>query len=95
MEIHGKRILVLGGSGLVGMAILRRLLEEEPEKVIVSSLRKDESKDALETLSAEFPHANLVPLWGNIFVRETQAPGRASRVFNFMDHPHSVFDLRQ
>ncbi|MCL5021662.1 MAG: short-chain dehydrogenase [Bacteroidetes bacterium] len=73
MEIKGKTVLVLGGWGLVGSAVCRKLVPEKPDKVIVSSLSKSESMDAVNQLRCEFPLLDpdfFVPYWGNIFVRE-------------------------
>ncbi|MGC8594926.1 MAG: short-chain dehydrogenase [Candidatus Kryptoniota bacterium] len=73
MEIKGKTVLVLGGWGLVGSAICRRLIPEKPEKIIVSSLLKSEANEAVEDLRKEYPdHSKdfFVPAYGNIFVRE-------------------------
>ena len=39
MEIHGKRVLLLGGAGLVGTAVCRQMLSYGPEELIVSSLK--------------------------------------------------------
>jgi hypothetical protein len=72
MQITGKKILVLGGWGLVGSAICRKLMEHSPAQLIVSSLKESEAKDATETLRKEFPGQNpemFVPKWGNIFTR--------------------------
>lgn len=73
MEIKGKTILVLGGWGLVGSAVCRRLIPEKPEKIIVSSLLKSEAYEAVDELRKEFPNHSkdfFVPAYGNIFVRE-------------------------
>ncbi len=73
MIITGKRILVLGGWGLVGSAICRKLMEHKPASLIVSSLKQSEAEDAVESLRKEFPDASpemFVPKWGNIFVRQ-------------------------
>ncbi len=73
MEIKGKTVLVLGGWGLVGSAICRKLVPEQPEKIIVSSLLKSEALDAVEQLRSEYPDHDpdfFVPYYGNIFVRE-------------------------
>jgi hypothetical protein len=71
MEIKGRTILVLGGYGLVGMAVCRQLMYEEPDTLIVSSLLKDEARKAVDRLHAEFPasQVKLIPIWGNVFVR--------------------------
>ena len=73
MEIKGKTVLVLGGWGLVGSAICRKLVPEKPDKIIVSSLRKSESLEAVDQLRREYPDHDpdfFVPYGGNIFVRE-------------------------
>ncbi len=73
MEIKGKTVLVLGGWGLVGSAICRKLVPEKPDKIIVSSLLKAEALDAVAHLRQEYPDHDpdfFVPYCGNIFVRE-------------------------
>jgi hypothetical protein len=72
MDIQGKTVLVLGGWGLVGSAVCRRLVEEQPKRIIVTSLNESEAREAVETLRLEFPKKGrnyFVPWWGNIFVR--------------------------
>ncbi|HEY5616111.1 MAG TPA: polysaccharide biosynthesis protein [Bacteroidota bacterium] len=74
MDIQNKTVLVLGGWGLVGSAICRRIIEHKPKKIIVTSLLESEAKDAVATLRKEFPKAGrdyFVPWWGNIFVRHS------------------------
>ncbi len=73
MDVQGKTILVIGGWGLVGSAVCRKFMEENPKKMIITSLTKGEAEQAVTALRAEFPHAGknfFVPWWGNIFVRE-------------------------
>jgi len=74
MDIQNKTVLVLGGWGLVGSAICRKLVEERPKKIIVTSLLEYEAKEAVQMLNKEFPNVGrkfFVPWWGNIFVRHT------------------------
>jgi hypothetical protein len=74
MDIKNRKVLVLGGGGLVGMAICRKLVEEKPTQIIVTSLLRTEAEEAVKTLQIEFPKAGkkfFVPWWGNIFVRNT------------------------
>ncbi|MCZ6775897.1 MAG: short-chain dehydrogenase [Ignavibacteria bacterium] len=73
MDIQGKTVLVLGGWGLVGSAICRKFMEEEPRRIIVTSLTEEEAHDAISALRKDYPDAGkdfFVPWWGNIFVRE-------------------------
>ncbi|HEX5724078.1 MAG TPA: hypothetical protein VFX98_01360 [Longimicrobiaceae bacterium] len=68
MEIRGSRVLVLGGSGLVGMAIVRELLPLEPAVVVVSALTEREAAEAVEELAPlAGDRIRLVPAWGNLF----------------------------
>ncbi|MEX2116730.1 MAG: hypothetical protein WEB37_07580, partial [Bacteroidota bacterium] len=72
MEIKNRTILVLGGWGLVGSAFVRLLMQEQPKRIILTSLLEREAKEAVEALRKEFPKTGknvLVPWWGNIFTR--------------------------
>lgn len=72
MELNGKKVLVLGGWGLVGSAISRELMKHHPAKVYVSSLRKAEAEEAVHLLRSEFPDQDpntFEAKWGNIFAR--------------------------
>src|ERR1041385_1283601 len=74
MDIKDRSVLVLGGWGLVGSAICRKLVEEQPKRIIVTSLLRSEAEDAVQTLRKEFPQHGkgfFVPWWGNIFVRNS------------------------
>ncbi len=71
MEIRDKRVMVLGGWGLVGMAICRQMLSEEPKELIILSLNEREAKEACEKLSSTNNSRTLLtPFWGNVFVRD-------------------------
>lgn len=70
MEIQGKRVLLLGGAGLVGTAVCRQMLSHEPDELIVSSLKEHEALQAQSELSRAFPDIKITPVWGNMFVRE-------------------------
>lgn len=72
MDIKNKKVLVLGGWGLVGNAVTRKLVKENPKQIIVTSLQKSEVEEHLEQLKIEFPNLPedfFVGWWGNIFVR--------------------------
>ncbi len=72
MDIKNKSVLILGGWGLVGFATARRIIVENPSKIILASLNEWEAKEATENLSKEYPDypkENIIPWWGNIFLR--------------------------
>src|SRR3990172_10186724 len=83
MDIRGKNALVLGGFGLVGRAVCRDLLEHKPARLVVASLHKQEAKQAVTELKAEFPKSKtkFFATWGDIFLRaawQTDNPSRAA-----------------
>ncbi len=74
MDIQRKTVLVLGGWGLVGSAICRKVMEDGPRRIIVTSLLESEANDAVAHLREEFPKVGrntFIPWWGNIFLRHT------------------------
>ncbi len=72
MDIRGKRVLLLGGAGEVGMAIARALLKEDPAHIVIASLRKEEAEEAVRILEHEKGDRPITfsVEYGNIFVRE-------------------------
>src|SRR5690554_5610767 len=73
MDISNKTVLVLGGYGLVGNALIRKLVPEKPKQIIVTSLLKSEAEEACKKLYEEFPNVEegfFEPWWGDIFVRD-------------------------
>lgn len=88
MEIAGKKILILGGWGLVGSAISQELMKFNPSEIIISSLRKSEAEEAVSELQKEFSSKNtkFVARWGNIFARTEWKDIDWS---NVVDDPHN------
>lgn len=71
MDIRQKKVLLLGGWGLVGTAVLHKLNEYNPKTVIVLSLQESEAKEACESMDSMYPNIEFIPEWGNIFVRQS------------------------
>jgi len=70
MDIQNKKVLILGGWGLVGSATARKIMEGNPKQVILTSLLKHEAEDICKMLEKETGKKNVFkPYWGNIFVR--------------------------
>ncbi len=72
MDIQNKIVMVLGGWGLVGNALTRKLVREHPKQIIITSLKKEEAEDQVLKLKKEFPSLPddyFIPWWGNLFVR--------------------------
>lgn len=81
MNIKGTTVLVLGGAGMVGRAVCRELIDEEPARLVVASLYEHDVRSSIESLTEEYHRKSalrpqplapieFVPEWGNIFVRE-------------------------
>jgi len=78
--VQGSTILVLGGWGLVGRAVCHELLQDNPSKIIVCSLTREEAEEAVHDLERERDQwtelrgekikTKLVAEWGDIFARE-------------------------
>ena len=97
MNIKGSTVLVLGGGGMVGSAICRELLDEEPARLVVASMTEAEAQAAITEIREEHGRKSrlrqrplapieLVPEFGNIFVRQ----GLHHQSFNqILNHPES------
>ncbi|MCL4817821.1 MAG: short-chain dehydrogenase [Vicinamibacteria bacterium] len=67
MDIRGKSVLILGGYGLVGQAIARRLLPERPRRLILLSLKREEAEAAVADIGPEAGECELAAAWGDVF----------------------------
>jgi NAD(P)-dependent dehydrogenase (short-subunit alcohol dehydrogenase family) len=67
MDIQGSRVLILGGSGLVGLAIAREILPLEPAQVVIAALTEAEVREGIDALRPIAGNAELVAEWGNLF----------------------------
>jgi len=71
MDISRKSILVLGGHGLIGMAVCRALIVEDPALLIVASRRRSNAESAVRQLRNEHPATatRIISVWGDILLR--------------------------
>jgi NAD(P)-dependent dehydrogenase (short-subunit alcohol dehydrogenase family) len=67
MDIRHKSVLILGGYGLVGQAVARRLLREPPRRMVLLSLKREEAEEAVATVRGEAGGVELAAAWGDIF----------------------------
>jgi len=68
MELRDKTILILGGSGLVGRAITRRLLEHRPAKIVLVARYESEVQEAAQHFSRSAGGTEIATAWGDIFL---------------------------
>ncbi len=72
MNIQNKTVLILGGFGLVGNAIAKKIIKNNPARIIISSLKLAEAEEAVKNLVKQFPEKGknyFLPWGGDIFVR--------------------------
>ena len=68
--MHDHNFLILGGGGMVGLQVARRICKyQQPEKMVIASLYQEEVREAINSLEKEYPDANFVGFWGDVFVR--------------------------
>jgi NAD(P)-dependent dehydrogenase (short-subunit alcohol dehydrogenase family) len=68
MDIQGKTVLLLGGSGLVGMAVARALVPHRPKRIILTALTRHEVEPAVEDFRREADGIEVEAEWGDMFV---------------------------
>jgi len=69
MDIKGKKVLVLGGAGLVGRALCRQVIEAGATSLVICSRFEDEAREFADELKREYPDIKCFAEWGDIFVR--------------------------
>lgn len=73
MEIAGRSVAILGGPGLVGLAVARRLFEHRPARILLSALTREEAEGGLAELRSDAGYDDSIELaaaWGDLFVPE-------------------------
>ncbi|HVH66513.1 MAG TPA: hypothetical protein VM716_01460 [Gemmatimonadales bacterium] len=68
MELRDRTVMILGGSGLVGHAVARRLLEAAPRRVVLVALFEDEVRATARALDPFRGRAAIDVEWGNVFL---------------------------
>lgn len=68
MDFANRTVLILGGSGLVGHAIARRLLDFAPAKIVLVALYEPELVEAARALEPERGKTIIATDWGNVFM---------------------------
>ncbi|MHB2152813.1 short-chain dehydrogenase [Calditrichota bacterium GD2] len=96
MEVKGKKALILGGWGLVGLAVCKKMIEEKPSEMIILSLLKEQAEEAVQVLKKLDPTIKYVAEWGNIFVRDSLKDLNRHEILNNPQHRavlmHDVLD---
>ena len=69
MELADRTVMLLGGSGLVGHAVARRVLAAQPppRRLVLVALFEDEVRAAAEALEPYRGSTTIAVEWGNVF----------------------------
>src|SRR5256885_16844357 len=68
---RGKTVMLLGGSGLVGHAVSRRLLSSSsgpPRRLVLVALYEEEVRAAAQALAPYRGRTTIDVEWGNVFM---------------------------
>ena len=76
MDIKGSSVLVLGGSGLVGLAVCREMLKRHPRSLQIHGLTMAEADEACEALAPEAGDTEITASAGDIFGLVDSRPRR-------------------
>jgi len=68
MDLQGTTIMILGGSGLVGHAVARRLLERRPKSIVIVALTERETAVAAAALAPHAGSTAIVTEHGNVYL---------------------------
>ena len=68
MDLRDRTAMILGGSGLVGHAVARRLLATAPRRLVLVALFEDEVRATARALEPYRGRATIDVEWGNVFL---------------------------
>jgi nucleoside-diphosphate-sugar epimerase len=93
--LENKKVLIVGGTGFIGMHIARKALEYGFDVTIISKKQKDcESLDSVEYITADVSQKNnlLIQLKGKLFNYVVNVGGYIDHA-NYFNGGNSVFDV--
>lgn len=94
MMIQGKVVLLLGGSGLVGLSVARGILQHGPARIVISALTRAEAEQGVAELAEEAATVGTEVLaeWGDILVPEPLKDRRRRDVLADKDARRMLLD---
>lgn len=75
MDLSGSTIMILGGSGLVGHAVARRLLDFKPKQIVLVALYQDETEATKRLLAPYAGGTALTVEYGDVYLPTSLARG--------------------
>lgn len=94
MDLKDSTVLVMGGAGLVGLAVARLMLKHEPERLVLASLTRSEAEGAVAELTAEgrVGRTKVEAAWGDLFVPDAFREERRAAVMDDAEMRRSLVD---
>lgn len=95
MEIRGRKVLLLGGSGLVGMAVAREMLSYQPAVIIITALTRAEAENAVADLKQDNLYdgnTRVVAEWGDMFLPQALKDTPRRELLDNAAYRHHVID---
>src|SRR2546422_6947684 len=68
MDLRDRTVMILGGSGLVGHAVARRLLGAAPRRVVLVAVFEGEVRATARALEPYRGRATVEVEWGDVFL---------------------------
>jgi NAD(P)-dependent dehydrogenase (short-subunit alcohol dehydrogenase family) len=75
MDLTGSTIMILGGSGLVGHAVARRLLAFRPKQIVLVALYREETEATANALAPHADGTTLAVEHGDVYLPASLAKG--------------------
>jgi len=94
MELRDRTVMILGGSGLVGHAVARRLLAAAPQRIVLVALFESEVRATAQALEPYRGGSGVDVEWGDVFLPASLAYiERASIMQNAEQRQLVIHDL--
>ena len=91
-KLSGKSVLITGAGGSIGSELARQVASFEPARLVLFERSENDLFNIWTSLSARYPHLELVPVVGDILdvgiLRETFAAQRPECVFHAAAYKH-------
>lgn len=90
MDLKGSSVMILGGSGLVGHAVARRLLDFAPREIVLVALYARETEEAAAALAPFAGATRIAVEHGNVYLPASLARGDRAKL---MEDPQNIHML--
>lgn len=86
MELRDRTVMILGGSGLVGHAVARRLLATAPRRIVLVARFADEVRATADALDRVRGKTAIDLEWGDVFAPASLAQLDRTTIFESAEH---------